>query len=160
METLYAITGEYLALLEMADEADEQTFIDTLESINGELETKADNYGIVINELSAKVNQIEAEVKRLTERKSIIENNVKRMKERLKGAMEVLEKDTIQTEHYKFKICKNGGKQPIEIVGEVPDNFKRVILEDDKDKIRKALEDGEELEFAVLKDRGTHIRIS
>ena len=45
------------------------------------------------------------------------------------------------------------------IDGEVPDNFKRIIYEDDKELIRKHLEDGEVLNFAKLLPRGEHISI-
>ena len=155
--TLYDITGEYLQLLEYAD--DEQLFLDTLESITGELEVKADGYGVVISEIEAKVEQFKKEIQRLTDRKTAMENAIKNMKDRLKGAMELMETNEIKTEHYTFKIQKNGGAQPIKITGEVPANYKRVIYEDDKDKIRKDLEEGKELDFAKLLERGTHLRI-
>lgn len=164
MNTLYDIQGEYLTLLSYADEIeDPKLFLDTLESIQGELEVKADNYGIVIAEMNSAVKKYEAEIERLTRKKEAIANNVKLMKDRLKAAMELMEvKDgTLQTEHYKFKICKNGGKQGIDIdENHVPDNYKRIVYETDKEKIRKDLEEGKELPFAALKPRGTHLRIS
>ena len=164
MNTLYDIQGEYLTLLSYADDIeDPQPFLDTLESIQGELEVKADNYGIVISEINAAVKKYAAEIERLTKKKEFMENNVKAMKDRLKSAMELMEvKDgTLQTEHYKFKICKNGGKQALNVDEEhVPDNYKRVVYETDTDRIRKELEGGAELPFAKLKPRGTHLRIS
>ena len=51
MQTLYEIAQDYLKLLEMAEEVDEEVFKDTLEGIEGELEIKADNYAKVITEL-------------------------------------------------------------------------------------------------------------
>jgi len=164
MNTLYDIQGEYLTLLSYADDIDDpQLFLDTLESIQGELEVKADNYGIVIAEMNAAVKKYEAEIERLTHKKEMLNNNVKAMKDRLKAAIELMEvKDgALQTEHYKFKICKNGGKQGLDINEDlVPDNYKRIIMETDTDKIRKELEEGKELSFAALKPRGTHLRIS
>ena len=70
-----------------------------------------------------------------------------------------MERDKVQTAHYTFAIQKNGGKLPLKIIGEVPANYKRVVYEDDKDKIRKELEGGKKLDFAVLEERGTHLRI-
>lgn len=158
--TLYDITGEYLQLLDYADSSeDEQLFLDTLESITGELEVKADNYGIVIDEINTRVGQFEKEIQRLTDRKTAMENAVKNMKKRLKDAMEMMNLNEVQTSHYKFKIQKNGGQQPMKITGEVPSNYKRVVYEDDKDKIRKDLEEGKKLDFAELLERGTHLRI-
>ena len=66
MNTLYDIQGEYLTLLSYADEIeDPKLFLDTLESIQGELEVKADNYGIVIAEMNSAVKKYEAEIERL-----------------------------------------------------------------------------------------------
>jgi len=45
------------------------------------------------------------------------------------------------------------------IDGEVPESFLKVIYEADKDKIRQALKDGQELSFARLEERGRHITI-
>ena len=42
---------------------------------------------------------------------------------------------------------------------EVPDSFKKVILEIDKTKIREALESGQSFEWARIGERGTHLRI-
>ena len=41
----------------------------------------------------------------------------------------------------------------------VPDNYKRVVYETDLEKIRKELEDGKQLDFAHLEERGEHLRI-
>ena len=158
--TLYDITGEYLQLIDYASsEEDEQLFLDTLESITGELEVKADGYGVVINELEARVEQFDKEIKRLTAAKDAMKNASKKMKERLKGAMELMGKDTIKTEHYTFRVQKNGGKLPINLTADVPMSYKRVVYEDDTDRIRIDLESGMTLGFAELGERGTHLRI-
>ena len=158
--TLYDITGEYLQLLEYADDSeDEQLFLDTLESITGELEIKADGYGVVINELNTRADQFDKEIQRLMARKKAVENAAKKMKERLKEAMELMGKDKIQTEHYTFAIQKNGGKIPINYTAEVPMSYKRVVYENDTDRIRLDLEAGKKLDFAELLERGTHLRI-
>lgn len=158
MSTLYQITSEYLQLLDMADE-DDEAFLDTLESITGELEVKADGYGVVISEINAAIDKFDTEIKRLTDRKEKMENHVKTMKDRLKEAMIAMEKDEIQTEHFKFKVQNNGGKLPLNILGEVPDSYKRIVYEDDNEKIRKDLEAGKKLKFAELGIRGKHLRI-
>ena len=48
MSSIYELTGEYLELMDMLEdeEVDEQTIIDTLEALDGEIENKADNYSI------------------------------------------------------------------------------------------------------------------
>lgn len=158
--TLYDITGEYLQLLEYADSSeDEQLFLDTLESITGELEVKADSYGIVIDEINTRVEQFKKEIQRLTDRKTAMEKAVKNMKERLKNAMELMDVKEVKTEHYTFKIQNNGGKSPINYTKEVPMSYKRVVYENDTDRIRLDLESGKMLDFAELLERGTHLRI-
>lgn len=158
MSTLYEITSEYLQLLDMADE-DDEAFLDTLESITGELEVKADGYGLVISEINANIEKFKKEITRLVERKETMEKHVQDMKNRLKDAMIAMEKDEIQTEHFKFKVQNNGGKLPLNILGEVPDNYKRIVYEDDNEKIRADLEAGKKLKFAELGIRGKHLRI-
>lgn len=161
--TLYEITGEYCALLEYADstdEADEQVFLDTLESVRGELEVKADSYAAVITEINAEIEKFNAELKRLAARRDAMKNNVRRMKEMMLEAMEVMGVKEIPTQHFKLKVQGNGGPRPMEVdTDKVPDSFQKVIYEPDTDKIRKALENGEELPFARLKERGKHLSI-
>ena len=50
MSTLYELTADWLALMEMAEDPDieEDVFMDTLEGIEGEIEIKADGYAKVI----------------------------------------------------------------------------------------------------------------
>lgn len=160
MATLYELTTEYQNLLALGDDLeDRQGFLDTLEGLIGEVEVKADNYAAVISEFDAQCAKIKAEIDRLTAMKNVIEGNVKTMKERLLAAMREMDKTEIKTDLHTFKIQANGGKQKLDIHGEVPDAYIKVIYEPDKDKIRAALEAGEELSFAVLMDRGEHLRI-
>ena len=55
MSTLYELTGQYMDLMEMAEEADPDVLRDTLEGIEGEIEDKADNYAKVIRTLEGQV---------------------------------------------------------------------------------------------------------
>lgn len=162
MSTLYEITGDYMRLLEMfeLDEyIDEQTFKDTLESIEGEFEDKADNYARIIKELNAESEKFKSEIKRMTAKMNAIKNNSERLKNHLYERMKSTEKTEFKTDLFSFIIQKNGGVQPMEIVPgiEIPDAFCK--KEPDNDKIRKALKNGAELPFAVLKERGEHLSI-
>lgn len=163
MSSLYELTTEYQQLLDLGasdDPEDIQAFLDTLEGLDFEVGLKADNYAAVIKRLSGQYEVVKAEARRLSELQRAIDANIDRMKQALKDSMIAMGKDEIRTDLHQFKICKNGGKQPIEIdQEEVPDNFKKVILETDSEQIRKALEAGEELPFARFKERGTYLRI-
>ncbi len=160
MSSLFDLRGEFEALYALAiSEDDEQAFLDTLEALKGELEVKAGGCVHVIKTLEMEVNECDNVIDAFKQKKTIRANNIKRIKEALIDAMDAAGVDSLPAGEYNLKIAKNGGLQPLKIDGEVPDNFKKIIYEDDKDLIRKALNDGEELEFAHLEPRGRHLNI-
>ena len=160
MSSLYDIESDFLALYELATtEGDEQAFLDTLEALKGELEVKAGGYVHVIKQLEMEADECDKVIDAFKAKKATRTNNVKRMKEALMQAMDIAGVDKLPAGEYTLKIAKNGGLQPLKIDGEVPDNFKKIIYEDDKELIRKALNDGEELGFAHLEPRGRHLNI-
>ena len=57
MAALYELTGEFLQLMDMLEdeECDEQCIMDTLESIEYEIEDKADGYAKIIKSLESNV---------------------------------------------------------------------------------------------------------
>lgn len=166
-DSLYALTHEYEALMEYADSTDpedQQVFEDTLESVMSELAIKTDAYAVVIHDIQAKKEMLKREVDFLKAKIDSLDNNEQRMKDRMADAIRAIEpeKREIRGEIYTFKLKKNGGKQGIEYKDtvRVPDRFMRVVYEKDTDKIREALEKGEKLNFAALKERGEHIEIN
>ena len=160
MSSLYELTGEFQALYEMAvNEEDQQIFLDTLEGLKGELEAKSAGYVHVINQLMMEANECDKIVEAFEAKKQTRVNNVKRMKEALINAMDAAGIDSLKAGEYGLKIVKNGGLQPLKIDGDVPDNFTKVIVEPDNKKIRDALLEGQELEFAHLEPRGRHLNI-
>ena len=73
--------------------------------------------------------------------------------------MKATGKTKFATDLFSFNIAKNGGKQTLTIDGEVPQEYTKTIIENDTDKIRQALEAGQELPFAHLEPRGESLRI-
>ena len=62
----------------------------------------------------------------------------------------------------KAKIQKNGGMLPLilsEAPERLPEAFRRVSYEADNEAIRKALDEGQELDFASYGERGESLRI-
>lgn len=161
MSNLYELTNNYETVLNMLydEDVDEQMILDTLESIEGEIEDKADNYAKIIKELEAKKNARKEEAKRLTESAKVFENRVNTLKQNLFNAMKQTGKTKFATDLFSFNIVKNGGKQSLTIDGEVPKEYTKTITENDTDKIRQALENGENLPFAHLEPRGESLRI-
>lgn len=105
--TLYSIQGKYQQLLNLAEQLDPELLKDTLESIDDELETKAENVAFVIKELEGQSLVLETETKRLAERKNTINNNVKRLKQSLFDAMITANKQKIKTNLFTLDIRKN-----------------------------------------------------
>lgn len=162
MGTLMELSGDYRLLLDTMESAEPeeiQVFEDTLESVLAEVENKADAYAVVIREAKSTAEKYQKEADRLSEKAQVIENSIQRMKDRLKIAMETMKVTKLEGDYHKFRIQKNGGKVGIEYLGDVPDSYKKVVLEDDTARIREDLEAGKELGFARLKERGTHLRI-
>lgn len=160
MSNLYDLTGEFQSLYELAtNEEDQQAFLDTLEGLKGELEVKAGGYVYVIKQLMMEAEECDKVIEAFSAKKSARLNNVKRMKEALLNAMDVAEIESLKAGDYTLKIAKNGGLQPLKIDGDVPDSFSKVIVQPDNDRIRKALVEGQELDFAHLEPRGRHLNI-
>lgn len=161
MSRLYDLKENYKKIADMLyeEEIDEQCILDTLESIEGEIEDKADGYAKIIKELEARRDARKAEAKRLTESAKVFENRVNTLKSNLFNAMKTTGKTKFATDLFSFNITKNGGKQPLTIDGEVPKEYTKTVIENDTDKIRQALENGKKLPFAHLEPRGESLRI-
>ena len=161
MGTLFNIVGEFqeLYLLATQEELDKDLFNDTLEGLTGELEVKGAGYVAVINQLDMEAKKAKELADAFKLKADTRLNAIGRMKDALKVAMTKIGTDKIDTGDFTIKLQKNGGKQPMLITDEVPNDYLKIIYEPDKDKIRKALEDGTELSFAHLEERGKHIAI-
>lgn len=123
--TLYEITDDYMRLLELAEDpdTDPEVFADTLESLQGALEDKADGYGRVIRELEGHVTALEAEISRLTARKRAADNSIARMKESLKMAFLATGTGKLKTELFTFSIRKNPAKVVFDNPDKIPERF-------------------------------------
>ena len=73
--------------------------------------------------------------------------------------MDAAQLTELKAGEYTLKIAKNGGKQPLVIDSTVPDNFMKIKYEPDNDLIRQAIEEGKEVPFAHLEERGRHLNI-
>ncbi|EAF8339063.1 siphovirus Gp157 family protein [Listeria monocytogenes] len=134
MSTLYSIQGKYQQLLNLAEQLDPELLKDTLESIDDELETKAENVAFVIKELEGQSLILEKETKRLDERKNTINNNVKRLKQSLFDAMITAKKQKIKTNLFTLDIRKN----PPSVIVEDESKLRNYLIEQPKklDKIK------------------------
>lgn len=162
MSTLYEITADFERLYELATEdedMDQELFDGTIEGLIGELEVKAEGYCNVIKQLEMEADRAKNMSLVWSQRQKQRETAIKRMKEALRDAMIRTNIDKIDAGEFTVKLQNNGGKAPLIIDGDVPDNYQKIIYEADKEKIRKDLEEGKELKFAYLEERGKHVVI-
>ena len=163
---IYDLTNEYINLLALAEdpEVDLEELSTAMEEISGEIEDKADGYAFVVQRINSDIDSISAEIKRLQERKKVFESRAERIKETLMKSMNAIGRKKIQTATHTFTVAKNGGKIPVVIspfatANDIPDEFRSVKYDFNKDAIREALEAGEILDFAELGERGESLRI-
>ena len=111
MSKLYELTEEWESIAEMLydGETDEQVILDTLESIEGEIEDKADNYAKLIKSMLADAEALKAEAARLTARRMSLENRAQRLKDTLQANLEFIGKTKFKTVLFCFSVSKNGG---------------------------------------------------
>ena len=156
MATIYELSGDYLRLLEMAEdpEMDPVAFADTLEGLEGEIEIKAEGYAKVIKELDKDGAGLDNEIKRLQAKKTTIANSIDRMKKALEQSMIITGKTKFKTELFSFGIQKNPPSVELdeEHLELIPIEY--LIPQDpkpDKKRMLQELKEGKELSFAKLK---------
>ncbi|MCI9009284.1 MAG: siphovirus Gp157 family protein [Lachnospiraceae bacterium] len=163
MSSLYELTEQYEGIRMMLydGETDEQMILDTLESIDAEIEEKADNYAKIIQDMKSSIEMLKAEEERLKARRKRLEAREDLLKTQLEENMRFIGKTSFKTALFSFNIQSNGGLQPLEI-GMIPDIPMRFLVQQepvpDNKKIREYLKE-HEVEWARLLPRGESLRI-
>ena len=162
MATMYELTNDYLAVLDMANNPDipPEVITDTLEGIDGEIEIKAENIAKVLKELDAEVAKLKVEENRLNCRRKAIENNIKSTKEYLYHTMKITGKEKFKTELFSFNIQKNPVKIVIDDESKIPCKY---LIEQpptvDKAALKEYLKTNEAVQYAHLEQtEGVRIR--
>jgi hypothetical protein len=160
MSTLYELTENMIKLQQMfaVDEIDEDTFRDTMDSLQMDVVDKADGYSRVIRNMDATVAAIKAEEDRLKDRRTRIAKKIDLMKENLKSTLQVMNMKKVQTDLFTISITQNPPKVVIEDESKVPKKY--IIMEPkiDKAAIREALQEGIKVRSCSL-ERGESLRI-
>ena len=132
MLKLYEITGEYLTLCQMAEDADVDAtvFAATLASIQGELEVKADSYAMIITNLNGDVEKIDKEIERLSHMKKVLKNRTNHLKNNLENAMKMMDVRKLKTDFRSYSIQKN--PQSLNIIDESKIPAEYLISQDPK----------------------------
>lgn len=123
--TLYNLTGQYLELLEMAqDETMDQKMIkDTMEGVEGEYESKAEGYAMVLANLAANDEALKKEMDKMGEKRKIIKNNMERIRRNLKDSMIATGKRKFSTALFSFRVQNTAPSLDILDEQKIPKEF-------------------------------------
>mgnify|MGYP002514211489 CR=1 FL=1 len=166
-ETLFDLTGQMLELKNMlcecADDTElEQIINDSIESVEGALEVKAEGYVKVIQQMEMEQERCDQLACEWQMKSNIRKNAIKRMKDRLTQALIAIDKaDGIKAGDYTLKVVKNGGQAPIIYDDEsaIPQSLMRIKYEKDSKLIREYLAEHPETTWAHIGERGVHLGI-
>lgn len=167
MASLFNLSQEYMEVADLLSdpEYDEDSVKEMLEVIKADIEVKADGYAKLVRYLESMLKALETEISFFNKKKDALKNNIKRLKDAMRDALILTGhdgKDGLVAGSYKLKVEGNGGKRPLVITGEVPQEFTKVIVEVDTDRVRNFLESLDEDDvcaWAHFEDRGKHLAI-
>lgn len=158
--TLYEMNQSWQEVFELLLDPDvpEEAVYDSIEGIEAGMEEKADSYAKILKSMEGDTAQIDAEIKRLQERKQAINRRHDWMKQSLFDMMKATGRTKFKTALFSFGIQRNGGKNPIDLTGTVPAQWLKPG-DPDMGKIREYLENGGQLPFAVIGEKGESLQI-
>ena len=161
MQSLYEISGAFLELA-ADEELSDAEVSEQLEKLEMELDAKVENGIGLIQSLKVTAEGMGAEIRRLNQRKKTIENRIATISDYYLNHLSAMGKKKVLTPRGTMTIAKCGGKLPLKIDDEnlIPQDFKKIVYEVDKDKLREVLEDGEIISGAHLEERGSYLKIS
>lgn len=148
---LYDLVGNYKKVYEM--DLDDETWQDTLESIDSAIEQKADGIMYVIRDLEVDVIGLKDEEKRLKGKREVAENKIKRLKQYLQDNMESLGKTNFKTSLFSYRIQNNPASLKLTDEQLIPQKYYTVesVRKYDKQAIKDDLKAGQVINGAELK---------
>lgn len=163
-QTIYEIMGDYRELYEMATDEEmskefEEALKNTKESIDFSLEEKAFNYAKVCKNLDYDTSQLEGqaeflkkELERINNKIKSKQNNKKRITAVLLEAMELAEVPKFKNKEFTIYKSKSVSVEISDAEKALEQDLASIEIKPDKDKIKRKLQAGEELDFATLKE--------
>ena len=172
--TLGGITAEILSILRAIDIDAEQNggggkidpyLEEQLQFFESQLPTKIDDYVYVVRKLQDYAEECMRESQRLAARARAWNNKVTWLKGRILATLLAIDCQKLKTARNTVSVCNAGGVQSLQLTDDaskIPDEYltSRVVIEPDREKIRKELDAGIELEFARLAERTVYLKIS
>lgn len=174
---LFEIGADLEALNRLCEEAEESldrapemdaALADWFEQLGAEQAQKAEAYRMLLVRLESEAAAAKAEAEQFEKMAKTRENRAKWLKGRMKEYMERMGmKKLLTSTGREFAIQKNGGVVPMLpekiLLETIPQEWHGLVTRTevvvDTKSIRERLERGDELPFARLGDRGSHIRV-
>lgn len=156
---LYDLTNAYLKIQELIESGEDYEGI--LETLDDEIEIKADGYARIIRNMEGEVTALKAEEKRLADKRKQRENAITKLKQNLFDSMKLIGKTKFKTDLFSFSIQKNGGALPVIVdvpTDQLPDDL--VVIEEKPNlkAIAKLIEEGN-VKYGHFGERGESLRI-
>lgn len=122
---LYEISSQYLADLNKLNELelDEQTFLDTLEGLSGELEQKAINVAMYIKNLEVSADAIKQAEKAMADRRNSIVAKQDKIRKYLLENMLKTGITKIECPHFVLSVRKNPASVDVLMQDQIPDEY-------------------------------------
>jgi hypothetical protein len=164
---------------DLSNEGDLEAFEAFFNEIEEQLEGKLEAYGALACEMKARAEARRERAKELSQRAKVDENSRSRLMKRLCEALQELGRDKVETESFRFSVCKNGGPMPIRFVTDDDAEMAALLPEEflfypppipDWALLREAIESGGDVPLVKMGDgivpagqiveKGHHVRIS
>lgn len=143
---LYEIADQYQFLLnDLYDEETgvvNETTLAKLQELNDPLETKCINITRIFKQMDAEREAIEKERKAMALRESSLKNQISRLKDYLKSNMEKCQINEIKCSQFVIKLQKNPPKVDAYDESQIPDEYKKIMIDIDIQKIKDDLKNG------------------
>lgn len=125
MTTLYSLTAEYRAAAERLHDLDldDQTIADTLESMQGAIEVKAQNVAFMVRNFEALADQIKAAEEAMSARRKAMEARAARIRSYLLGNMLACGISKIECPEFRIAVQNNPPSVVIDSEGLIPSEF-------------------------------------
>lgn len=165
-QTLYDLTEAEIIVFDLlededlTDEAAKEILRNNLTGTKEAIAGKLLAYAQMIRNKKAEAEICKNEARRLSAKASAAENRVRWMNDAIEHYFDATDQVCAFVGPFKIKLQDNGGKQPLVVekdAKDLPPIFQKV--EPDNEAIRKALEEGVEIEGCYLTPRGKHVRI-
>lgn len=162
--SLYTLQDDFMKLQFMLEDEtfDEEAISEALESVDGQLEEKFENYVKVAKNIEAKELALKAEMARMKDRKTVLENRRNRLLQSLQTAMELTKKTKV--DGVLFNMSLRARPKSVSVIDEslIPAIYMNTKTETklDKKAIADAIKSGTSVDGVKYESLGNTLKIS